>query len=58
MKYYTQHMIINFFNLNERKNKIIVKNISSSFNSFCMITKDLLLIPGYEFINIIKINDY
>ena len=56
--YSTYDNKINFFNLKERKNKIIIENISSSFNSFCMITKDLLLIPGYEVINIININDY
>ena len=48
---------INFFDLNERKNKSVIENISSSIYSFYMISKDLLLIIG-EKINIININEY
>ena len=48
---------INFFDLNERKNKLVIENISTSIYSFYMISKDLLLIIG-EKINIININEY
>ena len=49
---------INFFDLNERKNKSIIENIRASTNSFCMIRKHLLLIPGFNIINIINVNEY
>ena len=56
--YSTYDNKINFFDLIERKNKKIIEDVTSSFNSFCMITKDLLLIPGYEIISVINLNDY
>ena len=49
---------INFFDLNKRKNKLIIPNIYSSFNSFYMISKDLLLIGGNNIINIINVKEY
>ena len=56
--YSTYDNKINFFDLIERKNKKIIEDVTSSFNSFCMITKDLLLIPGYEIISVINLNNY
>ena len=56
--YSTDDGKINFFDLNERKNKSIIENIRASTNSFCMIRKHLLLIPGFNIINIINVNEY
>jgi len=49
---------INFFDINKRKNKSIIKNINASWNSFCMINNDLLLIGGENMIYIINVNKY
>ena len=56
--YSTSDKKINFFDLNERKIKIIIDNINFTGYSFCMIRKDLLLIPGENMINIINIEEY
>ena len=49
---------IYFYDLNERKIKSTISNISSSgsFGPFNMITKDLLIIGGYNNISIINVN--
>jgi len=60
--YSTNDFKINFFDINERKVKSILENIS--FNTygfrtwFYMIIKDLLLIPGLKMINIINVNEH
>ncbi len=60
--YSTDDNTIHFFDLNKRKNISTLENISFDTGGcrtwFCMITKDLLLIPGYNVINIININEY
>ena len=48
-----------FFNINERKIKSSISNISkSSLSPFIMISKDLLFISGYYKISIINVNYY
>ena len=47
-----------FFDLNKRKNKLIIENITAAWNSFCMINNDLLLIGGVNMIYIINVNEY
>ena len=51
---------IYFFDLNERKIKSSISNVSStgSLGSFNMLTKDLLVIGGKNNISIININEY
>ncbi len=49
---------INFYDFNEKKNKSVIHNISFSGWSLCMITNDLLLIPGLNIISIINVNEY
>ena len=45
--YSTENKKVIFFDLNERKNKSIIENISNSiFGTLCMVSNDLLLIPG------------
>jgi len=46
-----------FFDLNKRKNKLIIENITAAWNSFCMINNDLLLIGGRNMIYILNINE-
>ena len=60
--YSTEDKKINFYDIKERKIKSIIENIN--FNTegirtwFCIIKKYLLLIPGYEMISIINVNEY
>ena len=49
---------IHFFDLNERKIKQSISNISYSSGQFIMIKEDLLLIPGQQKFSIININHY
>ena len=56
--YSTGDKKLNFYDLNEKKNKTFLENIISSFSSFLMINKDLLLVTGENKINIINVNDY
>ena len=59
--YENNERIILFFDFNEKKlnNKIINFNITRSmFDSLLMISKDLLLITGYNKISIVNINSY
>ena len=46
---------IYFYDLNEKKNISIIDDIICCHNSLLMITKDLLLVPGINMINIINI---
>jgi len=56
--YSTYDNKINFFDLNKRINISTIENISFSINSFCMITNNLLLVPGRNMISIINVNEY
>ena len=60
--YSTNNKKIHFFDFNERKEISILENISCDIfgfrGCFCMITNDLLLIPGENMINIINVNEY
>ena len=57
--YTTENEKVIFFDLNERKNKLIIENISNSiFGTLCMISIDLLLIPGKNTIYIISVKEY
>ena len=56
--YSTNDGKLNFYDINERKNKKIIENVISSYSSFLMITKDLLLVSGENKMNIINVNDY
>ena len=48
-----------FYNINERKIKSSISNISKvDISPFIMISKELLFIPGYNKISIININYY
>ena len=62
MKYVIQKQLnnnIRFYNINERKIKSTISNISKSdISPFIMISKELLFIPGYNKISIININYY
>ena len=56
--YSTLDKKINFFDLTERKIKSIIEDVNFTGNSFCMIKKDLLLIPGENIFNIINVDEY
>ena len=47
-----------FYDINERKIKSSISNISISGSPFIMISKDLLFIPGLNIISLININYY
>ena len=59
INYDFNNAIICFYNINERKIKSSISNISKiDFSPFIMISKELLFIPGYNKISIININYY
>jgi WD40 repeat protein len=52
----TEDTAICFYDFNEKKNKSSIKDIKAY--NLAMITKELLLIPGYNQISIINVNQY
>ncbi len=56
--YSTSDKNIYFYDMENKKQISMIKNISSSIRSFLMMTKNLLIVPGENVINIINVQKY